>query len=769
MFCLSRQKDYLKFLFVKFWKNKSKFTLIVVIFLVFGIFFPFGVKGAEVESYLAQVVGHILGWIINLFGTLLLWEVKVLIRIAQYNSFVNSTAVTNGWVIVRDLCNMFFIVILLVIAIATILKVEMYHYKKLLGRLLIMAILINFSKTISGLIIDFAQVLTLTFVNGFAAAAGGNFVEALRLNKVMQIESGPGAEVTATHMMSSYILALLMIIVSCIVVVVMIVVFLMRIIMLWILIVLSPLAYFLTTFPQGQKYSAQWWSQFGNYVIVGPVMAFFLWLSLISVSSPTQADLPPETPGEEGERMQVALSQAGSEDDLIKFVIAIGMLVGGLVITQQMGVMGSSLAGGAVAAMRTYGMAAIKKPVGLAWKGTKAGLGYGAERFYAATGIELRPGKWAEAYKKVRAEKREERRAAGLAKAAERAHKGRGLLALAGAPETALRMGIGDVARLIRGGPSEARKKLQQSIEAKRKAARFKQMAGDPVEGYKARLNDDVRIAETKAAARKKEAEEIKEKPKLKKMAALENLQKPEEEIKKAIPDFEAKRNNLVAEIKEKREKEGLPPLKEEDYIKQAEERLIVEHKISEGKKHITDFEKRRDDRAKEIRKEREEKAARDPAYAKKIDDMIRAQGLTPWTKGADDFMTEQDKRQAGDEIIKAEFEGIKKDEDVQKDVQKVLKIEAEVKKYEDEAKMKKGMLTLPEDELEAAAFKEFEREQMRLTSQLSFLSKDDAALQAALRELQGMMKEILEKKLGKVLTEEEFKKEFEKMRTLPI
>jgi hypothetical protein len=36
----------------------------------------------------------------------------------------------------------------------------------------------------------------------------------------------------------------------------------MRIVMIWIYVVLSPLAYLLASFPGGQQYSSRWWKDF---------------------------------------------------------------------------------------------------------------------------------------------------------------------------------------------------------------------------------------------------------------------------------------------------------------------------------------------------------------------------------------------------------------------------------------------------------------------------------------------------------------------------
>ena len=81
-------------------------------------------------------------------GQILILLMRVLVSIAEFNNFINAQPIVLGWTIVRDVCNMFFVVIMLVIAFATVLRIENYSYKKLLPKLVIMAILINFSKMI---------------------------------------------------------------------------------------------------------------------------------------------------------------------------------------------------------------------------------------------------------------------------------------------------------------------------------------------------------------------------------------------------------------------------------------------------------------------------------------------------------------------------------------------------------------------------------------------------------------------------------------------
>jgi hypothetical protein len=552
------QKFLLKFLNKIRQKKKIIFAVVIFFIVLVGIFSAFAVLAQETSpeanapkpeakpegpNALARAVGWLVEILVNFFGSILLLEVKALIRFAQYNNFVNSQAVINGWVIVRDLCNMFFIVVLLVISIATILKIETYHYKRLLGRLIIMAILINFSKTICGLIIDFTQVLTLTFVNGFSAAAGGNFVEALQLNKLMQIAPSETG-VDDWKIVAGYLLALVMVIISCVVVLVMIVVFVMRIIMLWVLIVLSPLAYLLTTFPQGQKYAGQWWSQFGNYVIVGPVMAFFLWLSLISVAK-VDSDMPPGG-GEETERMQAVITEAGSEDNIIKFIIAIGMLVGGLTITQQIASQSGTMAIGAVNWAQRKGVAPFRYISRRAETATKRASERVAGFISAKTGglIELRASE---------REKRRIERHAAIMRRREAERQIRGAAMAERAPLLAAILNpraVPEVGRLTmigaQFGAREAREKLRMATEGRRRAGYTALGSIDQLAAFD-------REQKTEGAINRKRARQLeKEANKLEKKITEE---KETKDLLKKRDDSAAKISDYEKQIKEREEK----------------------------------------------------------------------------------------------------------------------------------------------------------------------------------------------------------------------
>ena len=88
-------------------------------------------------------------------------------------SFTNAIIVQTGWHITRDLANMFFILILLIIAFATVLRIQSYAIQQLWWKVLVAALLINFSLVIAGFVVDFSQILTTFFIK---QAIGKDFI-----------------------------------------------------------------------------------------------------------------------------------------------------------------------------------------------------------------------------------------------------------------------------------------------------------------------------------------------------------------------------------------------------------------------------------------------------------------------------------------------------------------------------------------------------------------------------------------------------------------
>jgi hypothetical protein len=388
-------------------KNNKAIFLITLVFALFVFLLPVDLVHADIGfeanqqfqyavdegviakmgSALAQKIYTGLGWIIYgiawTIGILTSFLIAWLIQIANWSNFVGVDAVVEGWKMVRNLSNMFFILILLVIAFATILRLESYNVKKLLPKVIMMAVLINFSKTICQLIIEFAQVIMLTFVNAFTVNGSANLVSMLGIDQMWKMaRSGQaGDSDLSLTVVGGLLIALIAMLIALVVIVVMIAMLVMRIIMLWIYIVLSPLAYLMAAFPQGQKYSSQWWGDFTKNVITGPVLAFFIWLALSTAQTSANNFMSIDINAALSEKADNGLISSFLSVPVFQtYIITIGFLVGGLVVTQQIGGVASSVAG--------KGISAIQKGKGYAMgKGKEVAIGAGKMVGRGALGV----------------------------------------------------------------------------------------------------------------------------------------------------------------------------------------------------------------------------------------------------------------------------------------------------------------------------------------------------------------------------------------------
>src|SRR3989338_3340136 len=107
-----------------------------------------------VDDIVVPAAGFVASVFFSLLGKLLSAIISALIQIAKYNHIIDQPTVQSTWVIMRDFVNMFFVFALLLIAFSTILRLRQYEAKQLLPKLVLYAVLVNFSLTICGLFID---------------------------------------------------------------------------------------------------------------------------------------------------------------------------------------------------------------------------------------------------------------------------------------------------------------------------------------------------------------------------------------------------------------------------------------------------------------------------------------------------------------------------------------------------------------------------------------------------------------------------------------
>lgn len=341
------------------------------------------------ETGIAMLISVVAYAITFILGKLLVGVIVVLVGVLQYNNFINESVVVIGWAIVRDFMNLFFVVALMIIAFATVFRIQAYHYKSMLPKLVIAAIVVNFSKVITGALIDVSQVLMLTFVHSFQAIAAGNMAELFGIDKLLSFGSTFAAiQSGATGLpsiMVSLVLAIILLWVALVVVLIMIVVLVVRIVMLWILTIFSPVAWVAPLLPGGAQYASQWWSELSRHLITGVIMAFLLWLTFASlqiggaltgevpdVGDRDKSGVSQGVSSEESE-FAFAASEIGTYEGMFTFIVSIVMLIASLGVAQQMG----GAAGGVVGKVSN---SIIQGNVGAAIKGSQF-LGRKADQF----------------------------------------------------------------------------------------------------------------------------------------------------------------------------------------------------------------------------------------------------------------------------------------------------------------------------------------------------------------------------------------------------
>ncbi len=230
------------------------------------------------------------------------------------DSSYRSTFVVEGWGIIRDFCNMFFIFILLYVAIGTILNLHSVKTKEMIINVVIIGLLMNFSLFATQVIIDASNILTRVFYNtqtiitgkdsgGIIKSELGKFGEIqlsgaivakvdpqrliTRANEINSIpQKGVGVETKTSLGIGSFILVVFLAtavnIVGIIAFISCAIIFITRVIGLWLAMILVPIAFFSYTVPTLSNIKmvgwTHWWPDTLKLAFLAPVFAFFMYI-----------------------------------------------------------------------------------------------------------------------------------------------------------------------------------------------------------------------------------------------------------------------------------------------------------------------------------------------------------------------------------------------------------------------------------------------------------------------------------------------------------
>ncbi len=291
--------------------------------------------------------------------------------------FVKTTAQK-----VADFCNGIYIFILIYIAIGTILG--NVSTKKLLVKLVFAAFLTNFALVISGVIIDFSQVVMYSVWDGIKNQGGGEFTPGTTILNNLQSKlkvgyTGSGEATIGNIQIDALaflagglslalpkIIALgglltlgLALVVSLITITF---VLMIRIVALWILLILSPAAFLLSVLPQTEKHWNRWFEGLTKYALSGPILVFFLWFALKA---------------EKGVKGVAKIQQSGSNDNvkniffnfvaenvavLFEMFTLIIIIWAGILIANEFGIAGAKNINGLINRSSSWGKKILRAP-----------------------------------------------------------------------------------------------------------------------------------------------------------------------------------------------------------------------------------------------------------------------------------------------------------------------------------------------------------------------------------------------------------------------
>ncbi|RJQ28721.1 hypothetical protein C4571_03045 [Candidatus Parcubacteria bacterium] len=339
-------------------------------------------------SYLISVIGGI-------FIVIEAWFIQILLAINV--NVTQSAPVAFGFPVALAIANLGFVIGIVVIAIMTILRSETYGVKQILWKLVVMAVLINFSLVIAGTILGFSDSLALYFLKGVdpGGSVGGetsglksfnrfasSLAGAFNPQKGILFEAGlneAGSEVGLSDAimqaggeyegafaavgstfgklfapLAGIIFSVLAVFAIALTLAALIVMLLIRYVALGILLILMPFAWMLWVFPTFKSNWDKWWHQFLRWAFFSPIVLFFLWIGMQTsgqIRSGTGGyNFADYTSPKDSFWATISNLLANTftplVENLLQTAIIVGVMIGGLIAANKLSITGASAAVG---------------------------------------------------------------------------------------------------------------------------------------------------------------------------------------------------------------------------------------------------------------------------------------------------------------------------------------------------------------------------------------------------------------------------------------
>ena len=367
-------------------------------------------------------------WVAGLAGSLFNASIQFSLTGDIFDADKNIM-IKDGWTMVRDLLNLIFIFILLYAAISTILQHGNMDIKKILPSLIIAALLINFSMLITKMVIDASHIFAWEFYNQIDVEnkeglgegevfanmendinikvlygdfekknlanvfmAGFNPQELLtgkekkkgeddkdanksQWKQVLQDKIDKGESISDAWWQMGLILILesgLMLFAGFILLAGAIM-FVVRVVVLWLVMIFSPIAFLSMILPSMQKYSGMWWKYLIDQSFFAPAFLFMFMLVTKFINSDF-IDSIFKTSSNSDLKIVLGLDGGAIVLTLFHFIVVAGLMMACLIVAKQLGGKTAEFGINWAHKGKDLALSGAKK---LAWSPTRYGLRFG--------------------------------------------------------------------------------------------------------------------------------------------------------------------------------------------------------------------------------------------------------------------------------------------------------------------------------------------------------------------------------------------------------
>lgn len=364
----------------RYFTQKKLSMLIVLIFVL--IIFPTSFVFASSASSPGILSGMLImlmtpfHWLVEFTATLMGASMYyTVVRMGHYVKEIGS--LQTAWALFRDLGNILLVFGFIAIGIATILDNVTYGAKKVLPKLLLVAILLNFSLFFAEFIVDTGNVFATQFyaqINGGSIPTSFNASSEPISNSVMtavktsSVYATANATLPAGQKIEIALLGIIMFLILAFVFGSIAIMLISRFVVLLFLLIVSPIGFIgLAGIPLISSYGKKWWHALASQTLLAPVLLLFL----LVVTKMAQSSFVSSITG--GVTYGTAASSSGTTSMaglLLTFAVIIGLLIVSLVVAK-------SLSGKAASFATKIGGRATFGQVG--WLGRKT-IGWSGQR-----------------------------------------------------------------------------------------------------------------------------------------------------------------------------------------------------------------------------------------------------------------------------------------------------------------------------------------------------------------------------------------------------